>query len=122
VIVDVIGVTRSLKTASQPLITKPSVPLKDLAMGVMLGANDTDTVSSLAGRLARLNKQLDGDDQARITQAAKGIQLTHVVNGLFDAIDADKVEAKAFADYLQQHKMVRGDSKCINCLARRWMG
>jgi len=29
VIVDAIGVTKSLKTASQPLITKPSVPLKD---------------------------------------------------------------------------------------------
>ena len=44
--------------ASQPLITKPTVPLKDLAMSVMMGASDEDTVSSLAGRLARLNKQL----------------------------------------------------------------
>ena len=59
VIVDAIGVTKSLKTASQPLITKPTVPLKDLAMGVMMGVRDEDTVSSLAGRLARLNKQLD---------------------------------------------------------------
>jgi type I restriction enzyme, R subunit len=58
VIVDAVGVTKSLKTSSQPLITKPTVPLKDLAMGVMMGANDTDTVSSLAGRLARLNQQL----------------------------------------------------------------
>ncbi|MFQ5588080.1 MAG: DEAD/DEAH box helicase family protein, partial [Nitrospiria bacterium] len=95
VIVDAIGVTRSLKTASQPLITRPSVPLKDLAMGVMMGASDTDTVSSLAGRLARLNKQLDNDDQARIRKAAKGVELTQLVNGLFDAIDADRVEAKA---------------------------
>ena len=59
VIVDAVGVTKSLKTASQPLITKPTVPLKDLAMGVMMGARDEDTVSSLAGRLARLNQQLD---------------------------------------------------------------
>ncbi len=95
VIVDAIGVTKSLKTASQPLITKPSVSLKDLAMGVMLGANDTDTVSSLAGRLARLNKQLDSDDQTRIKKAAKGVELTHLINGLFNAIDADMVEAKA---------------------------
>ncbi len=95
VIVDAIGVTQSLKTASQPLITKPSVPLKDLAMGVMMGTSDTDTVSSLAGRLARLNKQLDDSEQARIKQAAKGVELTHIVNNLFDAIDADRVEAKA---------------------------
>ena len=65
-IVDAIGVTKSLKTASQPLITKPSVPLKDLAMGVMMGVHDEDTVSSLAGRLARLNQQLDPAEQERI--------------------------------------------------------
>jgi type I restriction enzyme, R subunit len=66
VIVDAIGVTKSLKTASEPLITRPSVPLKDLATGVMMGVRDDDTVSSLAGRLARLNKQLDHKEQARI--------------------------------------------------------
>src|SRR5580704_16110267 len=59
VIVDAIGVSKSLKTASEPLITKPTVPLRDLAMGLMMGARDVDTVSSLAGRLARLEKQLD---------------------------------------------------------------
>ena len=32
VIVDAVGVTKSLKTASQPLITQPYVPLKGLAM------------------------------------------------------------------------------------------
>jgi type I restriction enzyme R subunit len=95
VIIDAIGVTRSLKTASQPIITRPSVPLKELAMGVMMGASDTDTVSSLAGRLARLNNQLDADDQERIRKAAKGTELTSIINGLFDAIDADKVEALA---------------------------
>lgn len=48
VIIDAIGVTQSLKTASQPLITQPSIPLKDLAMSVMMGVRDEDTVSSLA--------------------------------------------------------------------------
>ena len=71
VIVDAVGVTKSLKTASQPLITKPSVPLKDLAMGVMMGARDEDTVSSLAGRLARLNRQLDHTEQARIKEQSR---------------------------------------------------
>ena len=36
VIVDTVGVTKSMKTASQPLITKPGVSLKDLATGVMM--------------------------------------------------------------------------------------
>ncbi|MEO5655404.1 MAG: DEAD/DEAH box helicase family protein, partial [Nitrosospira sp.] len=95
VIVDAIGVTKSLKTASQPLITKPSVPLKDLAMSVMMGATDEDTVSSLAARLARLNKQLDTDEQRHIREAAGGVELTQLVGRLFAAIDADNIEAKA---------------------------
>ncbi|MBX9894244.1 MAG: DEAD/DEAH box helicase family protein [Nitrosomonas sp.] len=95
VIVDAIGVTKSLKTASQPLITKPSVPLKDLAMSVMMGATDEDTVSSLAGRLARLNKQLDTDEQRRIREAAGGLELNQLVSKLFGAIDADNIEARA---------------------------
>ena len=95
VIVDAIGVTKSLKTASQPLITKPAVPLKDLAMSVMMGATDEDTVSSLAGRLARLNKQLDSDDQRRIRELSGGMELIQFIGKLFSAIDADNIEARA---------------------------
>ncbi|QGG89029.1 DEAD/DEAH box helicase [Agrobacterium sp. MA01] len=95
VIVDAIGVTKSLKTASQPLITKPNVPLKDLATGVMMGVRDEDTVSSLAGRLARLNKQLDEKEQARIAEAAGGMALSDIVSGLVAALDADRIEEKA---------------------------
>jgi len=95
VIVDAIGVTKSLKTASTPLITKPTVPLKDLAMGVMMGASDSDTVSSLAGRLARLNKQLDKRDHERIAEKSGGVALGAIVNSLLAAIDGDAVEKKA---------------------------
>jgi len=95
VIIDAIGVTKSLKTASQPLITKPTVPLKDLAMGVMMGIHDQDTVSSLAGRLARLNRQLSSEELQKIKTTANGIELGTIVSNLLAAIDADKIEAKA---------------------------
>ncbi len=95
VIVDAIGVTKSLKTSSQPLITKPSVPLKDLAMGVMMGARDEDTVSSLAGRLARLERTLNDTEQQRITEQTGGIPLGSIVSGLIAAIEPDRVETKA---------------------------
>ena len=39
-------------------------------MGVMMGVRDEDTVTSLAARLARLDKQLDPEEQARIEEAA----------------------------------------------------
>jgi len=96
VIVDAIGVTQSLKTASQPLITKPGVPLKDLLMGVMMGATDEEAVRSLAGRLARLNKQIGDDERAQI-EAAAGRPLTQLVGDFLDAIDPDVVEGHAHA-------------------------
>ena len=94
VIVDAVGVTRSLKTASRPLDTKPSIPFKDLATGLMMGDRSEETASSLAARLSRLDNRLEPDDQKKIAQAA-GKSLTAIVRDLFDAIDPDKVEADA---------------------------
>lgn len=95
VIVDAVGVTKSLKTASQPLITKPTVPLKDLATGVMMGVRDEDTVSSLAGRLARLDRELENSDRARISELSGGKQLSEIVGDLLSAIDPDRIEETA---------------------------
>tara|TARA_R110002110_G_C13468395_1_gene719655 strand:+ start:1900 stop:4656 length:2757 start_codon:yes stop_codon:yes gene_type:complete len=91
VIVDAIGVTKSLKTASQPLDTKPSVTLKELAMGVMMGATyDVDSITSLAGRLSRLDMQIDEVQRARVEKEA-GRPLRTLIKSLFDAVDADMV-------------------------------
>ncbi len=96
VIVDAVGVTKSVKTASQPLDSKPRVKFKDLAMGLMMGDRSEETVSSLAARLARLDHQLGVKDQEKIAIAA-GMSLTAIVRDLFDAIDPDKAEADARA-------------------------
>ncbi len=97
VIVDAIGVTKSLKTASQPLDTKPSIPLKDLAMGIMMGAaRDIDSVSSLAGRLSRIDHQIDETQRAKVEEVA-GQPLRNIIKTFFDSVDADAVmeDAKA---------------------------
>lgn len=96
VIVDAVGVTKSLKTASRPLDSKPSISFTDLAMGLMMGDRSEETVSSLASRLSRLDNKLDDTDQAKIAEQA-GKPLSAVVRDLFDAIDADKIEADAKA-------------------------
>ena len=96
VIVDAVGVTKSIKTASQPLDTKPSIPFKDLAIGLMMGDRSEETVSSLAARLSRLDNKLGAEDQTRIADSA-GKSLAVIVRDLFDAIDPDKVEADAKA-------------------------
>lgn len=95
VIVDAVGVTKSIKYSSQPLITKPTVPLKDLATGVMMGIRDEDTVSSLAGRLARLNQQLNRTEKERIKELSGGTELIQIVGKLLAAIDPDHIQNKA---------------------------
>ena len=64
-------------------------------MGVMMGAHDEDTVSSLAGRLSRLNRQLNRVEQDRIKENAGGIELSTIVGDLLSAIDPDRIDAKA---------------------------
>ncbi len=96
VIVDAVGVMKSLKTASRPLDTKPSISFRDLAMGVVMGVRDDDTLSSLAARLARLDKQLLPEERERIEDKA-GLPLKTIVRGLFDSIDGDKIVAAATA-------------------------
>ena len=95
VIIDAIGVTKSLKTDSRPLERKKSVPLKDLMRGVMLGARDEDTYLSLASRLARLDKQMDEKEKQKFTELANGMNIKQVTKMLLHPFDPDKVEAEA---------------------------
>lgn len=95
VIVDAVGVTKSLKTDSRPLERKPGVALKDLLYGVMLGARDEDTLTSLANRLTRLEKALTPDERQKFQELAAGKTINQVVHELLDCHDPDKLEARA---------------------------
>lgn len=92
VIVDAIGVTKSLKTDSRPLERKPGIPLKDLLGAVAVGARDEDLFTSLAGRLARLDKKLSDKEKSQFIEKTKGKSLSTIVKGLLDAYDPDMIE------------------------------
>ena len=102
VLIDAVGVERSLKTESRPLEKKPGTPLKDLLQGVALGHRDDDTVLSLANRLVRLAKQLDDKAQARIAQAAGGVPVAELGKGLIAALDPDAIVQTALANTAAQ--------------------
>ncbi|KAA1015117.1 DEAD/DEAH box helicase [Paraburkholderia panacisoli] len=95
VLIDAVGVEKSLKTESRPLEKKPGVALKDLLQGVAMGSRDDDTVLSLANRLVRLAKQLDVKAQARIEKASGGITVAELGKGLIAALDPDAIVAAA---------------------------
>lgn len=92
VIVDAIGVTKSLKTDSRPLEKKPGVPLKDLLQAVAVGAREEELFSSLASRLARLDKQLTEKEKAKFAEKAGGKNISEVVRGLLNAHNPDVLE------------------------------
>jgi type I restriction enzyme R subunit len=95
VLVDAIGVTKSLKTASRPPITKPNVTFKDLAMEVVMGSSDPDTVSSLAGRLARIDRNFTPAQKQEFEKKTGGISLSTLTKNLFAAIDGESIEQRA---------------------------
>ena len=97
IIVDAIGVTKSLKTSSRPPITKPSVTLKDLAMPLIMGQglDDTDAVSTLAGRFARIDRFLNDEQKASFAEKTGGVPLKQLTKDLFDAIDGETIETRA---------------------------
>ncbi len=94
VIVDAVGVTKSLKTDSRPLEREPSVPLKDLLGAVLMGAQDENTYLSLANRLTRMDRQITPAQQDKIKELAQGVPLGAIVNRLLDAHNPDKIEEK----------------------------
>lgn len=95
VIVDAIGVSKSIKTDSRPLERKKSVPLKDLMQGVMLGARDEDTYLSLASRFARLEQQMNEKEKSRFSVLANGKNIRQITHMMLNPFDPDKVEEEA---------------------------
>ena len=91
IIVDAVGVTKSVKTDSRPLERKKTVLLKDLLQGVLMGQTDEDTYSSLAGRLARLEKQITEEEREKFRQLAGGKTINKLVHELLDAYNPDKI-------------------------------
>ncbi len=92
VIVDAIGVTKSLKTDSRPLEKKPGIPLKDLLQAIAVGARDEVLFTSLANRLTRLDKQITDKERLGFKELAQGKTISLVVKGLLNAYNPDVIE------------------------------
>jgi len=89
IIVDAVGVCETDLVDTHPLEKKPSVSFEKLLDAVAFGNREKDVLSSLASRLARLDRQLNKDDQKIITELAGGQSLSAITRGLVDALDPD---------------------------------
>jgi type I restriction enzyme R subunit len=95
VIVDCVGVCERDLTDSRPMDQKKSVPLDKLLQAVALGNTEPDVLSSVAARLARLEKDLPPEDKAKFAQAAGGATLKDLAKGIVSALAPDLPPAQA---------------------------
>jgi type I restriction enzyme R subunit len=89
VIIDAVGVVEQDLVDTQTLERKRSKTFKQLLEAVAVGAADEDDLSSLAGRLARLDRKLTTEERAEVDALSDGKRVGSLVNGLLDALDPD---------------------------------
>ena len=88
VIVDAIGVTESALNDTKPLERNRTVALRSLLQSVAVGQLTPDIVSSVASRLARLDRQITREDRDELESLA-GISLAELTHALVEAADLD---------------------------------
>ncbi|MEQ8393730.1 MAG: type I restriction-modification enzyme R subunit C-terminal domain-containing protein [Gammaproteobacteria bacterium] len=90
ILIDAVGVSETKKSASQPLERKHTVSFDALLDQIAMGRRDEDALSSLAGRLAAMDRKLSEEDRGRIAAVTGGQTPRDLANALLDAIDPDK--------------------------------
>lgn len=94
-LVDAVGVTESNKIISQPLERKKSTSFKKLLEEIAQGAIDEDTLSSFAGRISRIEANLEKEDSKKVTEYTEGKSLSQIANDIMNTIDYDVIQDKS---------------------------
>jgi type I restriction enzyme R subunit len=96
-IVDCVGICQQKLSDTKPLERNPTVSLRTLLDYVAAKGVQDDHLSSLASRLARIDKQCDSEDRRKIAEASGGTALAEIAAGLVHALDGDAQEDAARA-------------------------
>lgn len=89
IVVDAVGVCESKKIESRPLDQKKGIGFEKLIKSIALGNREEASLSSLAGRLSRLDKTLTEQQKEKIETLAQA-PIKSLINNLIDAVDPDK--------------------------------
>ncbi len=99
VIVDCVGVSDLQLADTQPLERKKTVSFKALLEHVAMGGTDPAMLSSLAGRLARLDRQCGPEEHRRIAEASGGPGIGAISHAIVDGLDPDRQIAEARSSF-----------------------
>ena len=89
VIIDAVGLSAEDMHETQPLDRSRSLSFERVLELVAFGSRDKDVLSSLAARLARLDRKLTKEDREALQQAATGVPLAAIAGALIHALDPD---------------------------------
>ena len=90
VIVDAVGVCEQDKTDARPMEKKPSIAFEKLLQAVALGNTEEDVLTSIAGRLARMEHHITREDEQAISKASGGLTLKDLSRRLVEAVNPDR--------------------------------
>ncbi len=96
VIVDAVGVMEEQKS-DPPILRERGIAFEKLLEMVRAGNREADILSTLAGRLDRIDRRLDTDQRKTVEAAGGGAPLRDLVTRLLDALDPDQEDARARA-------------------------
>ena len=89
VIIDAVGVCEQDKTDARPMEKKPSVSFERLLQAVAFGNTEDDVITSIAGRLARMEHRISAEDDAKIRVASGGLGLKDLAHQLVESLSPD---------------------------------
>lgn len=99
VLFDAVGVTKSPKTSGRTLDRIPSESTKNLLMKAALGNRDEDTLTTLAGRITRLDKIMTLEEKTEFENISGGLTAKNIVENMLNAFDEDYLNEKAIEKY-----------------------
>jgi type I restriction enzyme R subunit len=95
VIVDAVGVCERDKTESRPLERRPTVSFEKLLEAVAFGNREEEVLTSVASRIARLERRLDDEDKQELLSLSGGQSLKSITEAVVHAVDPDAIEETA---------------------------
>jgi type I restriction enzyme, R subunit len=99
VIVDAVGVSEhAMVDTTRQLDRQPTVPLNQILNQVSFGSQDPDVLSTLAGRLARLQHKMTAEDHEKLQAVTDGRPLSDITHALLAAVDPDAQQQRAAAE------------------------
>ncbi|WP_321371741.1 type I restriction-modification enzyme R subunit C-terminal domain-containing protein [uncultured Desulfuromusa sp.] len=99
VIVDAVGVCEMDQTDSRPMERKKNVGFEKLLQAVAFGNAEPDVISSVAARLARMEKKLTAEEHQQVEPLLGGKSLKELTGDLVDALNPDNHIVKAKKDF-----------------------